>query len=121
MSATLFQCRGGRLVLPARTLVLVSREDGGNLVVEPPRPVWERSELEPDELTAWSTLVAAAERAMLDVLPQLADGCINDWEAGNWALNEAAPPVGPKTGPRHRSLHLHLLGRSRTARSADHR
>ena len=31
--------------------------------------------------------IVQAGRAMLDVLPQLENGCINYWEAGNWALN----------------------------------
>ena len=49
---------------------------------------------------------------MLDVLPQLAGGCINYWEAGNWALNDAADPKGRKDARAHRQMHLHLLGRS---------
>jgi hypothetical protein len=39
--------------------------------------------------------VGAAGRAMIDVLPQLAGGCVNYWEAGNWALNDEAEPKGP--------------------------
>jgi len=97
-------------------LVLVSREDGGHLVVNPRRPVWERSELSAHELMMWSFLVAAAGRAMLDVLPVLETGCINYWEAGNWALNDDADPRGPKSVREHRRVHMHLLGRSRTAR-----
>jgi hypothetical protein len=112
---TLFACQGGRILLPDASMVLISRESGGNLVVVPPRDVWERSELTATELTAWSFLVAAAGRAMLDVLPQLEGGCINYWEAGNWALNEQAEPQGPKRAEQHRSVHLHLLGRSRTS------
>jgi hypothetical protein len=112
---TLFTCAGGQLALPNRKLVLVSRADGGNLLVNPPRAVWERSELTSDELMRWSFLVAAAGQAMLETLPQLAGGCINYWEAGNWALDEQAEPLGPKTAPQHRQVHLHLLGRSRTA------
>ena len=54
---------------------------------------------------------------MIDVLPQLDGGCVNYWEAGNWGLNEAAPPAGPKIAPLHRRVHLHLLGRSRSATS----
>lgn len=121
MALTLFECAGGYVVLPARNLVLVSREDGGNLVVNPPRAVWERSELSARELTLWSFLVAATGRAMLDVLPQLALGCINYWEAGNWSLNELAEPRGPKSGPEHRRVHLHLLGRSRETAHPSHR
>lgn len=121
MTVTLFTCRGGRLTLPSRDLALVGRLDGGNLVVWPGRSVWERSELTPEELTAWSVLVAAAGGAMLAVLPQLADGCLNYWEAGNWALNEAAAPPGPKIPTRHRQVHLHLLGRNRRATAATHR
>ncbi len=113
MNRILFICRGGQLVLPS--LPLVGRADGGNLIVNPPRTVWERAELTPRELTHWSFLVAAAGYAMLNALPQLAGGCINYWEAGNWALNEQAEPRGAKTAPAHRQVHLHLLGRSRTA------
>lgn len=85
--------------------------------MNPPRPVWERSELTPQELTQWSFLVAAAGRAMLETLPQLEGGCINYWEAGNWSLHENAQPVGPKRAAEFRRVHLHLLGRSRSAGS----
>ena len=112
MSVTLFTCDGGHLVLPDRDSLLVGRENGGNLVVNPPRPVWERSELAPTELSAFAFLVAAAGRAMIDVLPQLEGGCVNYWEAGNWALNDEAEPRGRKDARRHRRMHLHLLGRS---------
>lgn len=108
---SLFTCSGGEVVHPE--LVLVSRLDGGNLVVNPPRPVWDRSELTPDELALWSFLVAATARAMLETLPQLEHGCINYWDAGNWSLNFEAAPVGLKDGRVHRRVHLHLLGRSR--------
>src|SRR5829696_2875375 len=76
----LFSCDGGDIVLPDARLLLVSRLDGGNLVVNPPRRVWERSALTPPELTRWAALVAAAGRAMLETLPQLEGGCINYWE-----------------------------------------
>ena len=112
MSIALLRSPGGTLLLPDPTSVLLDRADGGNLVVLPPRPVWERSELDKEELVQWSFLVAAAGRAMLDVLPQLEGGCINYWEAGNWALNDQAAPVGRKRAEQHRSMHLHLLGRS---------
>ncbi len=112
MSLILFSCQGGHLVLPDRTSLLASRENGGNLVVNPPRAVWERSELAPVELTQFAFLVAAAGRAMIDVLPQLNGGCVNYWEAGNWALNDEAEPKGRKEAQAHRQMHLHLLGRS---------
>ncbi len=112
MSLVLFSCHGGHLVLPDRASLLASREQGGNLVVNPPRAVWERSELTPEELTQFAFLVAAAGRAMIDVLPQLEGGCLNYWEAGNWALNDEAEPQGRKQAKGHRSMHLHLLGRS---------
>jgi rubrerythrin len=112
MSLTLLRGDGGALMLPARESLLVSRENGGNLVVNPPRPVWERSELTPVELTQFAFLVSAAGRAMIEVLPQLAGGCVNYWEAGNWALNDAAEPTGRKDARSHRQMHLHLLGRS---------
>lgn len=121
MGLILFSCAGGDIVLPDRRLVLVDRQDGGNLVVNPPREVWERSELQPGELLAWSLLVAATGRAMIDALPQLAGGCVNYWEAGNWALNAQAEPMGEKTAPEFRRVHLHLLGRSPRALSADWR
>ena len=119
MSKTLLACAGGVVLLPNRDLVLVPREAGGNLLVNPPREVWERSELSAEELTQWSQLVAATGRAMIDTLPQLAGGCVNYWEAGNWALNERAEPPGVKTAPQFRRVHLHLLGRSRFANHPD--
>ncbi len=106
----LFTSAGGSVVLP--DLVLIDREDGGHLVIDPPRPVWERSELTPSELTLWSFLIAATGKAMLDELPQLEGGCINYWEAGNWALNDLAEPRGPKSPRDHRRVHMHLFGRS---------
>jgi hypothetical protein len=122
LSKIIFKCKGGTVALPSLNLVLVPREAGGNLIVNPPREVWERSELTRDELTQWSYLVAATGRAMLDALPQLKDGCINYWEAGNWALNIDADPAGEqKTGPRHRRVHLHLLGRNPRAEHPDFR
>jgi hypothetical protein len=118
MPLKMLSCDGGHLVLPDRASLLVGAANGGNLVVLPPRPVWERSELSARELERWAYLIAAAGRAMLDVLPQLAGGCINYWEAGNWALNDAAEPVGRKRARDHRSVHLHLLGRSPAATDA---
>lgn len=111
MNRELYNFHGGIIVLPASPLI--DRHDGGNLIINPPRTVWERSELSAEELTNWSFLVAATGRAMLDVLPQLKGGCINYWEAGNWALNELAEPIGPKRAKEHRKVHMHLLGRSR--------
>ncbi|GAM97642.1 hypothetical protein U91I_01269 [alpha proteobacterium U9-1i] len=72
------------------------------------------------ELTAWAHLVSAAGQAMLDTLPQLEGGCINYWEAGNWALNDEAEPKGPKIAREHRNMHLHLIGRSRFATNPNH-
>jgi hypothetical protein len=97
------------------TQPLIDRSDGGHLVAHPPRAVWERSELAPHELASWSLLVAATGAAMLECLPQLREGCINYWEAGNWSLHPAAEPVGPKSARDHRRVHLHLFGRSRAA------
>lgn len=108
-------------MLPDAVSTLVGREDGGNLIIMPPRDVWERSELMPDELMSWSFLIAATGRAMIEALPQLQDGCINYWEAGNWALNDAAEPPGRKTPRKHRHVHLHLLGRSPRATSPNWR
>lgn len=119
MSFVLFSNRGGTIVRPDK--LLCDRQDGGHLIVNPPRPVWERSCLGPDELAQWSLLIAATGRAMLEALPVLQGGCINYWEAGNWALNDQAEPVGPKDPQAHRRVHLHLLGRSRHARDPDWR
>lgn len=121
MQITLFSCAGGAVLLPTKQGALVSRGDGGNLIVNPPRDVWERGELSAAELQNWSCLVAATGGAMLACLPQLDGGCINYWEAGNWALNDAAPPTGIKRAPDHRSVHLHLLGRSIKAKSPNWR
>ena len=120
MSLKIFKCVGGEIVLPNKELVLVDAQDGGNLIVNPPREVWERSELNPVELTNWSFLVAATGKAMLETLPQLQDGCINYWEAGNWALNESAHPPGVfKTAKEFRKVHLHLLGRNPRSINSD--
>jgi hypothetical protein len=113
MSHVLMRSTGGSVCLPDPATIMIDRADGGQLVVYPPRRVWDRTALSRDELTAWNLLVAAAAKAMLDVLPQLDGGCLNYWDAGNWAVNDAAPPVGAKAGPAHRVLHLHLCGRSR--------
>ena len=106
-------CAGGAVVVPEHPFI--DRADGGHLVVNPAREVWDRSDLSCDELMQWAALAAAAGWAMLNALPQLADGCINYWDAGNWALHEDAVPAGPKRPGAHRKVHLHLLGRSRTA------
>jgi diadenosine tetraphosphate (Ap4A) HIT family hydrolase len=115
VSIVLLRSPGGSLLLPDQASVLLDRADGGNLVVVPSRPVWDRSELNREELAQWGYLVAASGRAMLDALPQLAGGVINYWEAGNWALNDEAAPLGRKRGDRFKSVHLHLLGRSPAA------
>lgn len=117
MSRTILLHASGSVQLPAK--VLCDRADGGHLLVIPPRPVWERTALEADELAAWSLLVAATGQAMLETLPALRDGCLNYWEAGNWALNDLAPPTGPKQPRRDRHMHLHIFGRSRHAQHPD--
>lgn len=113
----LFTCSAGAVVSPAN--ILCDRADGGHLVVNPPRPVWERNCLTPNEIALWSLLAAATGQAMLDVLPQLKDACLNYWEAGNWALNYQAAPVGPKDVYEHRRVHLHIFGRNRHAKHPD--
>jgi hypothetical protein len=118
-SSALFTCEGGSIVRPAT--VLCDRLDGGHLIVNPPRPVWERSSLDPVELVSWSLLVAATGQAMLETLPVLRDGCLNYWEAGNWALNDLAEPLGAKNVQAHRRVHLHIFGRSRQAHDPDWR
>lgn len=112
MNLVIFRSDAGEVALPDAASVLNDGNDGGHLIVDPPRKVWDRTALTPEELTAWSFLVAAAGRAMLETLPQLEGGCINYWDAGNWALNDLAPPEGPKVARHHRVMHLHLFGRS---------
>lgn len=109
---------GGTLCVPKHPMI--DRKDGANLWTMPPRDVWDRSELTAEELTQWSFLIAASGRAMLDVLPQLRDGVINYWEAGNWSLNDLSEPKGvKKTGPEHKHVHMHLIGRSRNSTDPD--
>jgi diadenosine tetraphosphate (Ap4A) HIT family hydrolase len=114
MSGVIYKGAGGTVVLPKS--VFLDREDGGHLIINPPRTVWERSELEALELAHWGFLVAAIGRAMIDVLPQLEGGCVNYFEAGNWALNDNAPPRGRKRAPEHRRVHMHVFGRSPSAK-----
>ena len=114
----LLTCPGGTLCVPVHPMI--DRANGGNLWVMPPRPVWDRSELSAEELTQWSFLIAASGRAMLGVLPQLKDGVINYWEAGNWSLNDRSAPEGvKKTGPAYKNVHMHLIGRSPASTDPD--
>jgi hypothetical protein len=113
----LISTAAGEVLLPSK--VLCDRHSGGHLIVNPPRPVWERSELSVPELVQWSLLVAATGHAMLDTLDVLAGGCLNYWEAGNWALNDLADPPGPKDVLSHRRVHLHIFGRSRQSTDPD--
>ena len=92
MPRTLLSLAGGTVTLP--DLVLNDRRDGGHLVVTP--------------ASGW---------AMLTVLPQLDNACINYWEAGNWSLHDAAEPAGVKSAREYRRVHTHVFGRSRTAPS----
>jgi diadenosine tetraphosphate (Ap4A) HIT family hydrolase len=110
----IYKGAGGTVVLPK--MVFLDRADGGHLIVNPPRDVWEQSELTAIEVAHWWFLVGAIGRAMIDVLPQLDGGCVNYFEAGNWALNHAAPPKGPKRAEDHRRVHMHVFGRSPSAK-----
>ena len=112
MSHVLIRSAGGSVALPDPRTIMIDRLNGGQLVVFPARRVWDRTALDAAELTQWNFLVAATAIAMLDTLPQLRDGCINYWDAGNWALHPQAPPIGAKSAPAHRFLHQHLIGRS---------
>ena len=114
MSGVIYKGSGGTVVLPK--MVFLDRADGGHLIVNPPKHVWEQSELSAVELAHWCFLVGAIGRAMIDVLPQLEGGCVNYFEAGNWALNDAAPPRGRKTAREHRRVHMHVFGRSPEAK-----
>jgi diadenosine tetraphosphate (Ap4A) HIT family hydrolase len=114
MSGPIYRGAGGSVVLPKS--VFLDRADGGHLIVNPPRAVWEQSELTSMELAHWCFLVGAIGRAMIDVLPQLEGGCVNYFEAGNWALNPAAPPRGAKRARNHRRVHMHVFGRSPSAK-----
>jgi len=112
---TIYKGAGGTVVLPK--MVFLDRADGGHLIVNPPHDVWEQSELAPLDLAHWCFLVGAIGRAMIDVLPQLEGGCVNYFEAGNWALNDAAPPKGKKKrAADYRRVHMHVFGRSPQAR-----
>jgi hypothetical protein len=57
LGRTLFTCVGGHLALPEKGLALLSREDGGNLLVLPSRDVWERGELTPADV--WRQFLAS--------------------------------------------------------------
>jgi len=119
MSRIVFESQSGSVVCPDK--VLCDRRDGGHLIVNPRRPVWERSALTTGELLAWSVLVAATGQAMLDVLPALEGGCLNYWDAGNWSLNDLAAPAGHKRPVEHRRVHQHIFGRSPRAQHDDWR
>lgn len=112
MSHVLVRATGGTVSLPDPATIMIDRADGGQLVLHPPRRVWDRTALTRDELVAWHLLIAATARGMLETLPQLEGGCLNYWDAGNWALNAAAEPPGLKTARSSRVLHQHLCGRS---------
>src|SRR4051812_8161657 len=109
MAGVIYKGAGGTVVLPK--MVFLDREDGGHLIINPPHDVWEQSELSALDLAHWCFLVGAVGRAMIDVLPQLDGGCVNYFEAGNWALNETAPPKGPKRAKDHRRGPQHRLRR----------
>ncbi len=117
MSEILFSCDGGKIILPR--LAHIDRQDGGHLMVQPSKIVWERKELSVEELTLWSFLVAATGEAMLTQLPQLEGGCINYFDAGNWQLHKNRAPKGDKNVSESRKIHMHLYGRSRNAKHPD--
>jgi diadenosine tetraphosphate (Ap4A) HIT family hydrolase len=111
----IYRGAGGTVVLPK--MVFLDRTDGGHLIINPPKEVWEASELSALDLAHWCFLYGAIGRAMIDVLPQLDGGCVNYFEAGNWALGDAAPPKGKKKrAPDYRRVHMHVFGRSPQAK-----
>ena len=111
----IYRGAGGTVVLPKS--VFLDRADGGHLIINPPKEVWEASELSPLDLAHWCFLYGAIGRAMIDVLPQLDGGCVNYFEAGNWALGDGAPPKGKKKRAQdYRRVHMHVFGRSPNAK-----
>ena len=52
MSHVLMRGRGGRVCLPDPATTMIDRADGGQLVLYPPRRVWDRTALTREELTA---------------------------------------------------------------------
>jgi len=116
----IYRGAGGTVVLPK--MVFLDRTDGGHLIINPPKEVWEASELSALDHSHWCFLYGAIGRAMIDVLPQLDGGCVNYFEAGNWALGDAAPPKGKKKrAPDYRRVHMHVFGRSPRAKHASWR
>ena len=111
----IYRGAGGTVVLPK--MVFLDRADGGHLIINPPKDVWEASELSALDLAHWCFLYGAMGRAMIDVLPQLDGGCVNYFEAGNWALGDSAPPRGKrKRAADYRRVHMHIFGRSPQAK-----
>ena len=113
MSLTLLRGDGGALVLPDRVNAAcqpgAGRQSGGqSAAIGLGTQRAQRGRADPVRIPRR----APPGRAMIDVLPQLAGGCINYWEAGNWALNDEAEPRGRKEARSYRQMHLHLLGRS---------
>lgn len=58
MPQALLTCAGGTVLLPDDRLVFVDRLDGGHLIVNPPRDVWERGALTAEELIECANIVA---------------------------------------------------------------
>ncbi|MCA3027318.1 MAG: hypothetical protein ING66_01860 [Rhodocyclaceae bacterium] len=76
----LLKCSGGTVAL--LNMTTVDHADGVRLCINTPREVWEHVELSAIMPTQCGFLVAATGQAMMAVLPQLKDGCINYRAAG---------------------------------------
>jgi len=86
----------------------VSRADGGHVVIWPKTPVPDRTRLSPAQATELMRLTMVVGVAMTTALQArgVPIGRINYQDNGNWGVGN---PGGP-------TLHLHLYGRSKTAK-----
>src|SRR3954470_19038150 len=88
---------------------LVDREDGGHIIISPKVKVRTRQDLEPALAIELMRLTIVTGEAMTKVLTRngVPIGRINYQDNGNWSVHK---PEGPH-------LHIHLYGRSITART----
>ena len=86
-------------VVHAPRLPLHSRGDGGHLVLGKKTPVFDRSDMSPEEAIDFIRVSMAVGRAMYDVLKIER---MNYEDLGNWGLDD---PDGPE-------MHMHFFGRA---------